>query len=347
MPESRTAPPETSDVGAAGSAFRSTEGSNSGSFTPLDWGLLLASAGIWSGSFAFIAIGLESFTPAQVAFGRIFFGLCATALIPGALTKVDRADWPRVAAVGVFWMAAPLSLFPIAEQWIDSSAAGMLNAGMPLGTVMLSWLFLRRGPYRHELWGVVVGFVGVGLVVGPTATGEGENQLLGVICCLVAVLCYALAAHLNVPLVQRYGSPAVLLRALATAAVLTFPFAVFGIRHASPTLRSVGAIVLLGAAGTGVAYAMAAHLISRVGAIRGSVITFVIPPLSVLWGVLFFSDKVSGLALVGTAIILLGAWITGRTGRTADEVAPSAEPDGLASSVGHDHSEAAMKGEIL
>jgi drug/metabolite transporter (DMT)-like permease len=302
----------------------SAEGTHEGAFTPADWLLLCAPAVIWSASFGLMAAGLDSYTPAQVAFGRIFFGMLATWSLPAARTSVRREDIPQIVLLGITWMAVPLSLFPIAEQWIDTSLAGMLNAGMPIATVGLGWIFLRRGPHRHELTGVVLGLFGVALVIGPSVSSGRDHQFLGVLCCILAVTSYGVAAHLNVPLVQRYGPPAVMARALSVASVLTLPGALAGASRAHPAVVPTVAILALGVLGTGLAYALAAKLIARVGAIRGSLITYLVPPLSVLWGVLFFDEKVSVWALAGTAVILAGAWASGTGSSRREVVEPAA-----------------------
>lgn len=290
-------------------------------FTVQDWGLLGGAALIWSASFVLIAAGLKSYSSPQVAWGRIFFGFCALSVFAKSRQPIERADWPRVALLGVLWMAIPLNLFALAESWIDTSVAGMLNAGMPVFTIFIGWGVLRRGPHPNEWKGVLVGMLGVIAVAAPTVSGNGEHQLLGVACCVVAVTCYGAAAHLNVPLVRKYGSLPVLWRSQLVAVLVTLPFALAIGGRPHPRFGPTLAVVVLGAVGTGLAYEMAARLLGRVGAVRGSIITYLIPPLSVLWGVLFYKEAVHPLAMVGTAAILLGAWITGRPDNSETELA--------------------------
>ena len=76
-------------------------------FAAADWGMLIALALIWGSSFLFIAVGLEHFTPAQVAFVRITLGTAALALVPRARRSVDRADLPRVVLLGLLWVGIP------------------------------------------------------------------------------------------------------------------------------------------------------------------------------------------------------------------------------------------------
>ena len=48
--------------------------------------------------------------------------------------RVDRSDWPRIALLGVIWMAIPLSMFPFAEERVSSALTGMLNGANPIFT---------------------------------------------------------------------------------------------------------------------------------------------------------------------------------------------------------------------
>ena len=112
-------------------------------FEAFDWLLILLTAGIWGSSFLLMAIGLDAFEPGLVTLLRVGLGALTMAMFPAARTAVDRADWPRFILLGFCWMAFPLTLFPLAQQWIDSSLTGMLNSAMPLMTVLISWLVLR------------------------------------------------------------------------------------------------------------------------------------------------------------------------------------------------------------
>ena len=107
-------------------------------FGPLDWALLAGVALTWGASFLFIELGLRNFEPGLVAFLRVFFGAVTLAIVPGARRPVPRSDWPLVALLGVIWMAVPFMLFSVAQQWIESSLAGMINAAAPLFTALIA-----------------------------------------------------------------------------------------------------------------------------------------------------------------------------------------------------------------
>jgi hypothetical protein len=98
---------------------------------------------------------------------RLVLGAGALALVPAARRPIDRLDRARVAALGIVWMAVPLSLFPIAQQWIDSSVAGMINGAVPITAALWATLLMRRLPPRRQLIGIAIGFVGMVAIFLP------------------------------------------------------------------------------------------------------------------------------------------------------------------------------------
>lgn len=280
-------------------------------FQPLDWGLLLGAATIWGGSFLFMAIGLDAFEPGVVTLLRVGFGAATLALVPAARRPIPREDLSRIALLGVTWMAFPLTLFPIAQQWIDSSVAGMLNAAMPLLTALIAWRVFHTPTRPRRLFGVAVGMVGIVLIGISEATTAGTNAL-GVVLVVLAVASYGVAVNIAGPLQQRHGSLPVTARALAFATVLTIPYGLWGVPASSFAWDSLAACFVVGAGGTGVAFAFAATLTGRVGAVRTSIITYVIPAISIALGVIFRDETVTVLAIIGTVIVLFGAWLSSR-----------------------------------
>lgn len=281
-------------------------------FAPLDWGLLLGAATIWGGSFLFMAIGLDAFEPGVVTFLRVAFGAATLAVLPAARAVIPREDRFRVFLVGVTWMAFPLTLFPIAQQWIDSSVAGMLNAAMPLQTALISWLVFKIPTGPRRLFGVAVGMIGILIIGVPEATTDGTNAL-GVGLLVLAVASYGVAVNLAGPLQQKYGALPVTAQALAFATVLTIPYGLVGLPDSSFAWDSLVACFVVGAGGTGIAFAMAATLTGRVGPVRTSVVTYVVPVIAVILGVVFRDETVALTAIVGTCVVLLGAWLSSRT----------------------------------
>src|SRR6266508_306317 len=288
------------------------EGISAAPFEPLDWGLVGVSSVIWGASFLLIAEGLETMEPGVVAWLRIAFGFAALATLPAARrTHFQRSDLPRVALVGTVWLAIPMTLFPVAEQWVSSSVAGMLNGALPLFSATISSFFLRRAPGRNQLLGLGVGFLGVVAISLPSMQG-GSKTALGASLVILALVSYGFAGNLMVPLQQRYGSIAVIWRAQVVGLVLTMPYALTGVGSSSLAWKSLGAVIVLGALGTGVAFVAAGTLMGRVGATRGSIIAYLIPVVALVLGVLLRDDHVEVIAITGLGLVLVGAYLTSR-----------------------------------
>jgi len=287
------------------------EGTNRDAFTPLDWGLLSTAGGIWGASFFFIAIGLDAFAPGVITSLRIVFGFATLALLPATRRVVDRSDWPRLALLGATWVAIPLTMFPLAERHVSSAVTGMLNGATPLFAAFIATLMLGKLPPRQQLIGLGVGSVGV-LLIGLASYGEESSSLGGIVLILIALASYGLAYSIAVPLQQRYGSLPVIWRALAVGLVLTLPMGLAGLDESTFAWRPLLACLALGVLGTGVAYVAMGTLAGRVGSTRASITTYAIPVVAIILGALFRNDHIAPLAVAGTAVVLAGAWITGR-----------------------------------
>ncbi|HZB58433.1 MAG TPA: DMT family transporter [Actinomycetota bacterium] len=286
-------------------------GSRTEAFGVREWGLLASIALIWGSSFLFIDVGLESLRPGVIAVARVALGVAALSLVPAARRPIGRDDRVRVAFLGVIWAGLPLILFPVAQQWIDSSVAGMLNGAVPLAGAAWAVVLLRRPLPRVHAVGLLIGFAGVLAISWPQLQGSRATTL-GAGLVVLAVVLYGLAVNLAVPLQQRYGALPVLLRAQLAALVLLLPFGIQGLGGSSFTWPSVLAMVPLGVLGTGVAFVLMTTLVGRVGGPRGAVATYFIPVVAIALGVLFLGERVAPAALAGTALVVAGAWLTSR-----------------------------------
>lgn len=287
----------------------------SGAFAIRDWVLLGGIALTWGSSFVFIEEALENFEPALIAFLRILFGAVTVVWLKRARVPVARSDWGAVVVVGLLWMAIPFLLFPIAQQWIDSSLAGMINGAVPLFAALVATLISRRLPGTSQALGLVVGFAGVVAVSWPAVQGA-RSSATGVVLVLLATVCYGIALNVVVPLQRRYGSFAILLRVQAVALALTLVPAAIGATDSTFAWNSLLAIVPLGCLGTGLAFVWMTALAGRVGPSRGSVTIYFIPVVAIVLGTIFRNESIALMSLFGTALVLFGAYLTSRAERT-------------------------------
>ena len=308
-------PPPTDGPRATGHAF-----------APVDWALFAGIAGIWGASFLFIAIGLEAFSPGVVTLLRVGLGALTLNLLPGPRIRVDPADRLRVVALSVLWVGIPFTLFPIAEQHITSAVTGLLNGAMPLFTALFAALFFGTRTSGVQLAGVGVGFLGVVAISIPSA-GEGSSEAWGVALVVLATVCYGLAINIAAPLQARYGSRPLMARMLLLATLWTLPYGLVGIPSSSLALAPVAAVAVLGLVGTGVAFLIMGTLVGRVGSTRASFITYLIPVVALVLGVVVQDEEVAPLALLGVVLVIGGALLASRAERPRP-APPGAPTDG-------------------
>lgn len=296
---------------AASAPLVEPERAGAAAFTPADWSVFTLLSTIWGASFLFIAVGLESLEPGVVTLLRVGLGAAILNVLPGGRIKIDRTDRVAMLAVSVLWVGVPFTLFPIAEQHINSAVTGLLNGATPMFVALFAALFFGRRTSGPQLIGVGVGFGGIILISAPSL-GEGSTQAAGVGLVLLATVCYGLATNLVVPLQLKYGSRAVMGRMLALATLWTLPFGLSSLSGSTAELRPAVAVSVLGLVGTGLAFLLMGSLVGRVGATRASFITYLIPVVALALGVVFQDDEVAVPALIGVVLVVGGAVLASR-----------------------------------
>ena len=281
--------------------FEQSAAANDGAFTAQDWGLFVSVALIWGASFVFIDIGLDAFPPGLITWLRIGSGALALSVLPKPSVRIEPDDRRRLVLLSVIWVAIPFTLFPIAEQSINSSVTGLLNGATPIFVATVAAVLLRQRARGPLLAGILIGFLGISLISLPSIT-DGASEARGVFLVLGATGCYGFAINLAAPMQLRYGSLPLMTRMLALATVWTTPYGLSEIGDASWELGPLAAVLVLGVFGTGVAFAIMGSLVGRVGSTRASFITYLIPVVSLALGLAFRNDTVAPLAIVGIAL---------------------------------------------
>lgn len=277
-----------------------------------DWVALLALTLLWGTAFMFNELALASFSPSVLVAGRI---LIATAVLYAfmrangiRLPPLGRA-WIPLLVMAVLGNVLPFQLIAWAQQYIDSSLAGILMAVMPLFVLTLAHFLLpgsKLTPYR--VVGFVVGFAGVVTIIGPEALrGLDKNTALWG---AVAVLGAALSYSLNSIYARRLGATnPVQLSAgmLVAASLLSLPGAALDVPGiVSPGIAATASLVVLGLLSTGVATVLYFRLVQGPGPAFLSFVNYLVPPCAVLAGALFLDETVSPSVYVGLSLILSG-----------------------------------------
>ena len=285
---------------------------------------------VWGSSFLLIKFAIEGVSPAQLVLGRLFAGSVVLLLIvtvTGRPLPRDRGVWGHLLVMGVVANIIPFFLFGWGELRVTSGMAGILNGTTPLFTLVAALLALREERLTPvKVGGLLLGFVGVVVVVGPW-NGEGDaNALSGQIACLAAAACYGFGFVYARRFLSHRQLPPLSLSAaqLSTATVVLALSAPLTMRTPMDlTPQVVGSVLALGAVGTGLAYLLFYRLINDVGATSASLVTYLIPVVAVFLGVLVQSDPLTWNIFVGAAIVVVAAALAeGRLGTRRQVDAP-------------------------
>lgn len=303
-----------------------SHGTHREAFTGADWARFVSVSLIWGGSFLFMAVGLDSFHPGLITWLRVATGAALLASLSRSRSvQMERQDRPRVILLGVIWVAIPFTLFPIAQQWIDSAVAGMLNGATPIFTAIIASVLLRQLPGRAQMVGLVVGFAGIVAIALPSVE-SGSTAAIGVALVLIATLCYGFSNNVVAPLQQKYGSIPVMARMLWVALFLVTPYGIFGLTRSEFAWDSLLATLALGSLGSGLAFILVGSLVGRVGPTRSSFITYLVPVVALLLGVVFRDEVVSPIAVLGSLLVIAGALLASRREASYDDVPTSTQP---------------------
>ena len=293
------------------SLAESVEGTSRQNFGLTDWGQLAATALVFGSAFLWIALALRSLSPGIVGFGRVALGGATVALIPAARCAVAKRDWSRFALAALFGQAGPALLFALAEQRIPSAVAGMLIAGVPIATAIVTAFFTRTLPSPTRVAGLAIGLVGIFLLTLPSLTSLGA-ETVGVLMVIVAVAAYAVAANLFAPLQQTYGALPTNMWLLIISSVMLLPFGIAGLSDSSFEWLPVVALLILGIIGTGIVWTLFVAIIGRVGAVRAAIVGYMVPIVALLLGVLVLDESVEPVQVVGVVVALLGGYLVSR-----------------------------------
>jgi drug/metabolite transporter (DMT)-like permease len=295
---------------------------------------LVLLAGIWGASFLFIKVALRGLSPVQIVLGRLGLG-AAVLLVVIALRREplprSRMAWGHLAVAAVVANIIPYFLFGWGEQRISSALAGVLNATTPLFTLVFA-LATRTEPRTTAIRviGLLLGFVGALVVMAPWRAGIGAGPLPGQVACLLAAASYGVAyVYMRRFLTGRGLPPLALAASQLTVATVLLALAAPVVARTPITLTGdvVASILALGALGTGIAYLLNYRLIADEGATAASTVTYLLPIVAVLLGILALGEPLTWNVVVGTALILAGvALAEGRIGqRVPGELRPTAE----------------------
>jgi drug/metabolite transporter (DMT)-like permease len=276
---------------------------------PKHWLVFLLLGAIWSSSFLWIKIAVQEVGPITLVAFRVSFGLLfgiAVILAQRVALPRDLKTWLPVLILGITNVAIPFFLISWGEQTIDSAVASILDATVPLFTIVAAHVMLSDDKMTlPKTLGLLIGFAGVVVLVSKDF-GSSASPILGQLAVIVASMfyagssIYARKATEATPAILRSAGPLISSTAIMWLATLTLerPIKI-------PQLPITWiALAWLGILGSGLAFVLAYYLIHEIGPTRATMVTYLFPLGGVLLGVTFLHEQLSWQLLAGGALIV-------------------------------------------
>ncbi len=268
----------------------------------------------------FIKVGVETIPPMTLSAGRLV--LAAIVLIVFAIYGRDVIPmtlkiWGVCLFIGLFGNALPYTLISWGELRIDSGLAAILMGIVPISTAVLAHVFTHDEPLTvKRLIGIFVGFTGIIVLVGWKSLTGLHTDVPYELAVLLGAFCYAVT---NIFVRRHVYIPGRVLAAGSTlaGALIMLPMALAYERpwSLSPSLESLGAMIMLGLLPTAVAALIYLRLIKATGATFVSQVNYLVPALGVVWGVALLAERPSWRALIALTLILAGIALVNRRRR--------------------------------
>jgi len=296
--------------------------------------VLFMLAALWGASFLFIKVAVGDIPPALLVFIRLAFGALGLVL-PVCFKPGIMQGWRRhlgaFALVAFFNAVIPYLAISWGELHVSSGMAAILNATTPLVLVIVSiwWPGGERLTWLRFL-AVLVGFIGVGVLVAPTSVVSSGSSLYlpGILACLLGAASYAfgsLLAHklfVGLPPLQQaigqIGGGAIIMIPITGVSLALQPLTHF------PSAWAIAAALALALGGTSLAYLCYFWLISTVGPTRTLIVTYLLPCMALVYGVLLLHESLGINSIAGLVLVLAGVFLAGKK-TPSKSVAPESE----------------------
>ena len=275
-------------------------------------GLLVFLGAVWGASYLFIKVAVDDFAPATMMALRLL--IASAVLVPFLLLRLGpreglgelRGAWRPGLMLGILNGAIPFTLIAWGEQHIDSGIAAVANAAVPLFVVLLA---LRFKPSERvtglRLTGVLLGLVGVGVLAGAEP-GGGAAYVAGTLAVVLAALAYAAGGLLGQSKVATTSGPVLATASMLGGGLVLLPFALLQLPDRMPSWEAIAAVVALAVLGTTLAQLVYFRMLRLHGSSRTSLVTYLIPPVALVYGTLLLDEALTAAAIAGLALILIG-----------------------------------------
>jgi drug/metabolite transporter (DMT)-like permease len=280
-----------------------------------NWILLILVSFIWGSPYILREIALESFSHNQVAAFQVFFSfLLFIPLIIKNIRKLSKENILPLLLSGITGNIGPAYFFAKAQTQINSSVAGMLNAMLPMVTLLIAILFYKASTNKKVLGGILLGFAGT-LVISFSGDSFGSSYFWGVFYVFLAILSIAISINIvsfSLPKLTGTEIASLAFLFVGPMAGIFLVFTDLSTPLASESLSKGVLILGLLAILTFAGVILYNQLIKKSSHIFAASIAYLIPIVAIFWGIVISGDQVSIAQIASIIIILVGVHLTSR-----------------------------------
>jgi drug/metabolite transporter (DMT)-like permease len=227
-----------------------------------------------------------------------------------------RGKLKQTMLLGLINAGIPTSMYSFAALVLPAGYSSIFNATTPLMGALVGTLFFAEAMTLAKGVGVFIGLLGVALLTQTGPLAFNLELLWGALACLVATTCYGFAGYLARNWLDQQGgldSRLASLGSMLGASLLLLPLFIWSLVMQPPASWGGASVwfslLALGLLCTAFAYVLYFQLISDIGPLKSMLVTFMIPPFGVLWGVVLLDEPLSWAYLYGGGLILLALWL--------------------------------------
>lgn len=279
--------------------------------------VLLLLGMIWGSSFILMKKTLRSWEPDEMAAGRILLaGVFLLPLIAHQFKLIRKQDVAPALLAGLFGNAIPAFLFAFAQTKIDSALGGMINSTTPIFTLLFGVALFRTRVASLSVLGLALGLGGAIYLIYAYGNASGNSDWHYALLAVAASACYGLSLNIikgklgHLPSLLITGFPFCVTSVLSL--LYLWGAGTFPKLAADPGMRADGVyLALLALLATALGVYLFNLLIKQTTALFASLVTYLIPAFSVLWG---FSDgeRIGVYYFIGISLIMAAIWMVNK-----------------------------------
>ena len=271
------------------------------------WVVLTFLGAVWGSAFIFIKVAAPEFGAIGLVQARLT--IASLVFIPILLRKkyliLLKPAWKHSLVLAVTNNAIPFSLFSYGSFGADSNILAILNATTAFNTMIIALLWLGEKVTLKQIFGLVLGFIGVVILVNPESS---STSIISALFCLIGAACYSFSTVFIQKYSEKTDKMVLIGWSIIFSCFIMIPITLLNLPPQIPSANALLSATWLGSISTGLAFFGYVYLIEKIGAVKTSTVAYFLPVFGIIWGAVFLNELITGGIILGCATILIGVF---------------------------------------